>query len=237
MDSVTEKRRVGVDGNFKVDGPGVVHFTGMTDELAVEFIPPGGQHIVIAFSGLLGCGKSTLSNRLKDALLSQVPSAHVFQISFATALKDFCADVFYRSVQLFTDKTYRDTPCLQAPWRLTPATPRHVLQFMGTDLCRKHMGVDVWVNALQSRVKQLTCPHYILIDDVRFPNEARWVTSNPRNLLIRLIRNDLPETEHESEKALKDYQFPFQMNITAEAPEESLSRVMQIMKVKGYFGE
>ena len=118
-------------------------------------------------------------------------------------------------------------------------TPRKLLQLLGTECGRDIIHNNIWVNALMSRyppkevinainkttdgsygVKQ---PNWI-ITDVRFPNELQAVKDRG-GITIRIIRPDFIENaltgekfpvkvhrqEHESETALDNYKFDYEI--------------------------
>lgn len=87
---------------------------------------------------------------------------------------------------------------------------REFLQYFGTDLIRKNLGDDIWINATFSDYKPPKLSEYNpsqwLISDVRFPNELKAIKDRG-GICIRVERhnhpNDTnPNTEHESESAL-----------------------------------
>lgn len=90
---------------------------------------------------------------------------------------------------------------------------RDFLQYFGTDLIRKNLGDNIWVDAtfVDYKPKKLSeyNPSKWIISDVRFPNEIEAIKDR-NGIIIRINRhnhpNDInPNTEHISEKALDDY--------------------------------
>jgi hypothetical protein len=78
------------------------------------------------------------------------------------------------------------------------------MQFLGTDLLRNQLDKDLFVKNLAERHRD---HDFLLIDDVRFENEARWIQSVGGH--VWLITNGLPATStHESEQ-LPSSLFPF----------------------------
>lgn len=83
---------------------------------------------------------------------------------------------------------------------------RALLQRLGTEAGRDVLGADVWLRHLERRAY----PHLIggtpvVVTDIRFPNEAGWVTEQGGHL-VRVVR---PEAEgrdwgHASEGAIPD---------------------------------
>jgi len=90
-------------------------------------------------------------------------------------------------------------------------TPRHAMQVIGTDLFRLHMGQEfphigdnIWVKSLERRIlEQLQQGHSVVIDDIRFPNEAELIRKMG-GLLIRITRpnvNQNVNNQHSSEQS------------------------------------
>ena len=52
-----------------------------------------------------------------------------------------------------------------------PMTPRWIMQWLGTDLCRTHLRDDLWIVACVSRISHSLARH-VAVTDVRFPNES-----------------------------------------------------------------
>lgn len=77
---------------------------------------------------------------------------------------------------------------------------RNLMQYFGTDIIRNNLGEDVWVNACINCVninKKHGTP--TIITDVRFPNEAKAIKDN-NGILIKVVRNNEIDNNHESEK-------------------------------------
>jgi len=163
---------------------------------------------MIGFSAKMKCGKTTLTG----LFLSDHPE--YTRIGFADILKKECSGIFdYPLEWNYTEegkmsKIY-DHPLLPKPIMLV----REILQWYGTDYCRKK-DPDYWVKKMQMTVHNI-CPvesevgiPKIIIDDVRFKNEATWVHSMG-GLMVRL--NPYPEwkpgefADHPSETDLDDY--------------------------------
>lgn len=69
-------------------------------------------------------------------------------------------------------------------------SPRKVLQLMGTEVMRDNAGEDVWTQAMDHHFPEQP----ILIADVRFENEARWIKDQGGFLFYI----DRPETDSRS---------------------------------------
>lgn len=93
-------------------------------------------------------------------------------------------------------------------------TPRWVLQYMGTDVMRKHFIDNIWIWSLEKKLAGNDRP--TVITDVRFPNEIRmiqelggkliWVRRRPEpewvdmainNPTTMSLRSDVHPSEYE----------------------------------------
>ena len=110
---------------------------------------------IIGVCGLIGGGKGTVADILvKD---------HGFEkVSFADSLKDMIAAVFGWPRHLLEGDTaesrewreQRDdwwAERLNLPW----LTPRWVLQFWGTDVCRENFHEDIWIASLENKLRKV----------------------------------------------------------------------------------
>lgn len=152
---------------------------------------------LIGISGKIGCGKSTLSNLLANRLGWRV-------LSFGGLLKDEASAVFgFPRVWCDTPEGKRRTVKVGPSVGLgATATVRQLLQYWGTDVCRKK-DPDCWARAMARAVD--SSARSVIIDDVRFANEARMILGRG-GILVRLdpYPGWKPGThaEHESETAL-----------------------------------
>lgn len=65
-------------------------------------------------------------------------------------------------------------------------SPRRMAQTLGTEWGRNTLGEDIWLKVLERRIDELQVDQ-VVITDVRFANEARWVKDRG-GLLIRVER-------------------------------------------------
>jgi hypothetical protein len=68
-------------------------------------------------------------------------------------------------------------------------TPRWVLQFFGTDVCRDNFSNDIWVASLERKLMQTK--DNVVISDVRFANEIHAI-KDAGGTIVRLQRGTLP---------------------------------------------
>jgi hypothetical protein len=154
---------------------------------------------IIAFSGKKQSGKSTSIEIVKHKLERLDNYIECLELDFSALLKsnilNFFCPVNWGLKDLNNNKDF------MLP---TGKTVRQQLQWLGTDILRKEYE-DCFVNAFKSvyeRVKvDFDCPAFILVSDVRFPNEVKCIQELGGHV-IRFLRNPFPEDNHESEVAL-----------------------------------
>jgi hypothetical protein len=69
-------------------------------------------------------------------------------------------------------------------------TPRWILQYWGTDVCRNHFHDDIWVASLENKL--LNSSEDVVITDCRFSNEVTAI-KNVNGIVIRVKRGPDPE--------------------------------------------
>ena len=147
------------------------------------------------------CGKKYSG---KDTIADILVTEYGYEkISFATPLKKACALIFG-----FTDNQLNgsEKEMIDPFWKITP---REVLQFVGTELFRKqvgviipHVGEDIWVISLLKIINDNPNKKYV-IADIRFPNEISCIKSNLNSVAIwrvtRPTENNNNFSNHASE--------------------------------------
>ena len=141
----------------------------------------------------------------KDTVGSHLINDHGFHHTyFAKSLKEACRSIFHLThAELWgEDKGRRND--------FWDATPRHLLQQVGTEVMRTHFDPEIWVKSVECEIRQWPTHNWV-ITDVRFPNEAeavkRWGGRVYR--IVRPGAEDEIEPEaaaHSSETALDDYE-------------------------------
>jgi len=145
--------------------------------------------MIIGFVGFIGSGKDTAADYLVNF--------HGFRRdSFANTLKDAVANVFGWDRTLLEGRTAE-----ARAWReqvdtwwaerlgMPHLTPRWILQYWGTEVCRQGFHDDIWIASVENKMRKTS--DNIVISDVRFPNEIKAI-HNAGGIVIWVQRGDLP---------------------------------------------
>lgn len=131
--------------------------------------------MIIGVCGWIGTGKDTVADYL-------VNSYQYRRDSFAHVLKDIVAVTFGWDRELLEGRTReaREWREVVDTWwakrlNIPHLTPRWVLQNWGTEVMRKGFHDDIWIAALENRLR--TSHDNIVISDCRFPNEIKSIKS------------------------------------------------------------
>ena len=146
--------------------------------------------MIIGVCGFIGSGKDTVADYLVNL--------HEFRgESFANALKDSVASVFGWDRTMLEGRTKEAREWREEidPWwakrlGMPTLTPRWVLQYWGTEVCRKKFHDDIWIAALENKLRQTK--DNVIISDVRFPNEISSI-KEAGGKIIWVQRGELPE--------------------------------------------
>ena len=197
---------------------------------------------IFGLTGHMGVGKSTLAKYLALYIkknithINPIPKYQIYILPFAQTLKNICAEMFAIPLEYFNDQTRKNTELIihiqekekeqkeekeekEQKEKLNivqTITPRKIMQHLGTDLLRKSLP-DIWTEIFTRLLKAKVRKHpeelnFILVDDVRFPNEAKCLKNLTPFCKILKIRDkqdkqDKLSTEHvhSSEKAMTQY--------------------------------
>lgn len=148
------------------------------------------EKIIIGVCGFQGSGKDTVADYLVNS--------HGFRrMSFAGALKDAVAAVFGWDRELLEGRTRQSREWreqIDTWWAeklaMPHLTPRWVLQYWGTEVCRHGFHDDIWIRSVEHRL--LSTTDNVVFSDVRFPNEIASVKRSG-GLVIRTHRGPDPE--------------------------------------------
>jgi hypothetical protein len=146
--------------------------------------------MIIGFVGFIGSGKDTAADYLVNF--------HGFRRdSFANTLKDAVAAVFGWDRVLLEGRTAEARAWREQvdPWwaerlDMPHLTPRWILQWWGTEVCRKAFHDDIWIASLENKLRN--SKDNIVISDVRFPNEIKAI-HNAGGVVVRIQRGPNPD--------------------------------------------
>jgi hypothetical protein len=153
-----------------------------------------GGVMIIGFAGKKQAGKSTAATFLCDA--------GFVRSSFAEPMKEMAACMLV-GMGLSLDETMFFMQYKEERMPLLNVSMRHLLQTLGTDWGRKLIHPDVWVIAAARRIEdQLSQGRHVVIEDVRFENEAAFIRE--RGGRVVHIRRDTGYMDlHESEAGIR----------------------------------
>ena len=146
--------------------------------------------MIIGICGFIGSGKDTIADYLTNF--------HGFRReSFANSLKDAVAQVFGWDRVMLEGRTKEAREWRERvdPWwaerlDMPNLTPRWILQYWGTEVCRKGFHDDIWIASLEHKL--LNSRDNIVISDCRFPNEIKSI-KQAGGMVIRVVRGPEPE--------------------------------------------
>ena len=146
--------------------------------------------MIIGVCGFIGSGKDTVADYLTNF--------HGFRReSFANSLKDAVAHVFGWDRTMLEGRTKQAREWREQvdPWwaerlSMPNLTPRWVLQYWGTEVCRRGFHDDIWIASLENKLRNSTDD--VVISDCRFPNEIKSI-KDAGGIVVRVYRGPEPE--------------------------------------------
>ena len=146
--------------------------------------------MIVGICGFIGSGKDTIADYLVNI--------HQFRReSFANSLKDAVAHVFGWDRDMLEGRTRQSREWREQvdPWwaerlNMPQLTPRWILQYWGTEVCRKGFHDNIWIASLENKLRN--SKDDIVISDCRFPNEIKSI-QNAGGIVIRVVRGPEPE--------------------------------------------
>jgi hypothetical protein len=146
--------------------------------------------MIIGICGFIGSGKDTIADYLTNFYGFR-------RESFANSLKDAVAHVFGWDRTMLEGRTKQAREWREQvdPWwaerlDMPNLTPRWILQWWGTEVCRKGFHDDMWIASLENKLRNSTDD--IVISDCRFPNEIKSI-KEAGGIVIRVKRGEDPE--------------------------------------------
>lgn len=146
---------------------------------------------VVAFTGHAGSGKSTATKYLVER--------HGYTlVKFAGPLKDMCRAIGLTERHIEGD--WKEEPCDI----LCGKSPRDFMQLLGSEFGRDMIGKFFWVELWRARAARvLTNGGRVVVDDCRFPNEAKAIRELGGDIYRLVGRGGIPG-QHESERGCGD---------------------------------
>ena len=146
--------------------------------------------MIIGICGFIGSGKDTVADYLVNF--------HEFRReSFASTLKDAVSAVFGwdRTMLEGRTKVAREWREQVDPWwaerlSMPTLTPRWVLQYWGTEVCRRAFHDDIWIASLENKIRNSR--DHVVISDCRFPNEIKAI-KDAGGIIVWVQRGELPD--------------------------------------------
>ena len=148
--------------------------------------------LLIGLTGRAGAGKSTVARMLGDYAF--------MELAFADPIVDMVGALFSLSG---IDGAWMVERSLKEQPTTLGVSYRQLAQVIGTDICR-HITADFWLRVMALRLQAAELrEENVVISDVRFPNEADWITARG-GYVIRVLRNDLPAVRPHASEAHTD---------------------------------
>ena len=176
---------------------------------------------IIAITGLKGSGKDTTA----DYILNKEQGWE--KDSYAGILKDIASILFGWDRKMLAGETPLDRDKREASdlyWSKKlgyDVTPRNMLQRLGTEVFRQHLHPNIWVDALERKIKDHD--KNIIITDCRFKNEIDMLRANGGKV-VRVVREPLPQWfDKVAELNQKGYNAAGIMNLVPEVKDVHLS--------------
>jgi adenylate kinase family enzyme len=127
--------------------------------------------VIIGLLGFMGSGKGTAGEILAE-------EKGFISLSFADSLKDATSVIFGWDRTLLEGDTtesreFRET--VDEFWTKKfgkKITPRYILQYFGTEVCRSNLISSIWVDSLERKILQ---HENVVVTDVRFNNEITFL--------------------------------------------------------------
>lgn len=163
--------------------------------------------VLIGVCGAIGAGKTTVANIIRDEF-------DLVEESFASGMKEGLKTM----LGLTDDQVYGNSEVKERAIPLLSDTdvvsPRTMMQTLATDWGRNMVHPDIWIFRVARRWKELLeseeIYHGMVIHDVRFENEARWIKEQGGYIIqvddSRVTYGRPPQVEgHESEKGIPSH--------------------------------
>lgn len=163
---------------------------------------------VVGLIGRMGSGKSTAASYF-------VENYGFTLVKFAHPLKAMLVSLGLEPEQL------EDAELKKMPSEvLCGKTPRDAMQTLGTEWGRDMIGQNLWINAWQRLASHY---NFVVVDDVRFPNEAqRVIELGGRLIKIERPGHEPADRDHASERYVDD--LPYHALVLNDGPIDRLGQ-------------
>lgn len=162
--------------------------------------------MIVGLVGFIGAGKGTVGDLLR---------LHGYkQASFAGALKDTASQMFGWDRTLLegdTDESRNFREQKDDFWSKRfgyDFSPRLALQLLGTEAGRNVFHEDIWIYALENRIRN---HRNVVVTDTRFPNEIEFIRSKG-GVIVEVKRGERPEWYETALKENTDLKYLGKMN-------------------------
>jgi hypothetical protein len=187
--------------------------------------------LVVMLAGRKGAGKDEAA----QYILRKYAHLHPIKLAYADCLKDVAFDLIqsFYGTDLpiirsdFDDPVKKEAPIPGYTFHGQPLTIRRVLQVVGTDILRHHLGANIWLHSVYQKIRHAAkYTDLIIISDCRFENEITEMesllqqvsmnqSSDPRYKILSL-RINRPRESHESTDShaseVQDFPVDFTLN-------------------------
>jgi len=126
-------------------------------------------------------------------------------VKFATKLTEVTAAVLgVDDLSLFQNREWKQQPHFIWQSQITNnngklISPREAQQIIGTDICRRLLGADVWVQALAASCQEPDTLY--IVTDVRFQNEMDFIRSN-NGVVVYIDNRKAAQEQHRKESGV-----------------------------------
>ena len=151
--------------------------------------------MIIGLAGPIGSGKDTMANYL-------VTHFQAHRLKFA--------DTLYAMAGAFDSNIHPDMPHKAKDEyvlnNVALGTRRNFLEKLGTEFGREQIATNIWVLKIDHEISKLKfllgAEVNIVISDVRFPNEAKYIRDNGGHIVHLKPNWECSKTGHASDKGL-----------------------------------
>ena len=159
--------------------------------------------LLVGLTGPAGCGKDTAATYLELAFSAR--GHRCYRLAFADPIRAMLAQMGVPT-NVMQQRSLKEQPLDT----FCGASYRKLAQTLGTEWGRHLIGHDLWLRVANARIgavlERYQRPRVVIVSDVRFPDEAQWITQGiggVRGAVVRVLRPDTqPVRLHESEQQL-----------------------------------